>query len=69
MLGELDSSLTATATRSIQQIAKNKLETRAVEGSFREILEEMANNGIESAKMVAKLHELIIDPLEAHRRE
>ncbi len=62
-MGELDSSLTAVATRSIQQIAKNKLETYAVEASFLEILDEMANNGIESASMVAKLHELIIDPL------
>ncbi len=61
---ELDSSLTATATRSIQQIAKNKLETHAVEASFREILDEMANNGIESAKMVQSLRELIIDPLK-----
>ena len=39
-------SLTATATRSLQQIGKNESETRAVEASFREIIDELNNNGM-----------------------
>lgn len=58
-------SVTATSTRSIQQIAKNESETRAVEASFREIIEELGNNGIASPAMVESLYRDIINPLKA----
>lgn len=57
-------SITATSQRSIQQAGKNQNETRAVADSFREILEELGNNGIASRNMVESLRRLIIQPMD-----
>ncbi len=55
-------SITATSTRSLQQVGKNQSETRAVELSFREIIAELNNNGMVTVD--ATLHEDIIDSLK-----
>lgn len=61
--GVLRSSVSSISKRSVQQINKNHAESREVYYSFEAILQEMANNAIESGAMVKKLQELIIRPL------
>ncbi len=60
---EIDMAVAACAERSLHQIRKNASETRAIEESFKEILEELVNNAVHTRQMVERIDDLIVKPL------
>lgn len=57
------SGINSISKRSIQQLNKNSGETKDVRQGFESVLQELANNSIESKNMVQSLRELIVEPL------
>lgn len=62
-LQDIERAVGAAAARALHQIRKNAGETAAVEESFREILQELINNGVHTSEMVQRLDDLILQPL------
>jgi hypothetical protein len=63
-LKEIDDAVGNSASRSFHQVSKNHSETRDVAQSFRELLEELENNGVHTAEQVSRIEALIVKPLE-----
>ncbi|MBW3539732.1 MAG: hypothetical protein KY476_05630 [Planctomycetes bacterium] len=59
----LRSSVQTTAERAIIQVAKNAQETKTVEVSFGDILDEMVNNAVLTEKMLERIRDKIVRPL------
>ncbi len=60
---EIDTAIGNSAGRSLHQVRKNAAETKAIEQSFRKILEELVNNAVHSEQMVARIDSLVVVPL------
>ena len=63
-LKEIDDAVGNSAGRSFHQVSKNHSETRDVAQSFRELLEELKNNGVHTAEQVGRIEALIVKPLD-----
>ncbi|MEZ6047447.1 MAG: hypothetical protein R3C11_18075 [Planctomycetaceae bacterium] len=59
----LQRSLAVAGQRGLFQVRKNRSETRAVEESFQNLLEESVNNGVDTAQMIERIKDLITRPL------
>ena len=63
-LKEIDNAVGNSAGRSFHQVSKNHSETRDVAQSFRELLEELSNNGVHTDEQVRRIEALIVAPLD-----
>jgi hypothetical protein len=63
-LKEIDDAVGNSAGRNFHQVSKNHSETRDVTQSFRELLEELSNNGVHTDEQVRRIEALIVAPLD-----
>lgn len=56
--------LNSTPDRLLAKIAKNKAECEGVQQEFRDILDELVNNGVHTEAMVERIDELIVQRLD-----
>ncbi|RMG38139.1 MAG: hypothetical protein D6725_07820 [Planctomycetota bacterium] len=63
-IGDLDTAVEACAQRSLLAIRKNRTETLAVEQAFRDIREEMVNNRVDTPKLLERIDDRILAPLQ-----
>ena len=62
-LEAIDVAVSVSAERAQHQVLKNHSETRVVAESFREILDELVNNGLHTAQMVERIDDQIVQRL------
>ncbi len=60
---ELELAVTACAERSLHAVRKNANETASVELSFRDIREELVNNGLHTPQTLERIDDRIVKPL------
>jgi len=63
-LAAIATAVEVSAERAVHQLLKNHSETRTVEDSFREILEQLINNAVQTRPMVERIEDLILRPIE-----
>jgi hypothetical protein len=63
-LAAITTAVEVAAERAVHQLLKNHSETRTVEDSFREILEQLINNAVHTRPMVERIEDLILRPIE-----
>ncbi len=56
-------NLSAFVERSLHQLRKNQTESRSIEVSFRDLREEMVNNGIDTKEKLGRIDNGVIAPL------
>jgi len=62
-ISEIELAVTACAERSLHAVRKNANETASVELSFRDIREELVNNGLHTPQTLERIDERIVKPL------
>lgn len=67
-LRDMTAAIAASAERALNTIQKNANETAAVEGSFRDIREELVNNAIHTPQILERIDGRIVGPLTAINR-
>jgi hypothetical protein len=60
---EIELAVTACAERSLHAVRKNANETASVELSFRDIREELVNNGLHTPQTLERIDDRIVKPL------
>lgn len=60
---EIEITVTACAERSLHAVRKNANETASVELSFRDIREELVNNGLHTPQTLERIDDRIVKPL------
>lgn len=60
---DIDLAVTACAERSLHAVRKNANETASVELSFRDIREELVNNGLHTPQTLERIDDRIVKPL------
>ena len=60
----LQTAITVSAERASHQVLKNASELRAIEQSFRDLLEELVNNAVHTRQMVDRIDALIVAPMK-----
>lgn len=60
---EIELAVTASAERSLHAVRKNANETASVELSFRDIREELVNNGLHTPQTLERIDDRIVKPL------
>jgi hypothetical protein len=60
---EIEIAVTACAERSLHAVRKNANETASVEISFRDIREELVNNGLHTPQTLERIDDRIVKPL------
>lgn len=64
-IAEISAAVTACAERSLHQVRKNANETASIELGFRDIREELVNNGLHTPQTLERLDDLIVKPLHS----
>jgi len=62
-LREIDMAVSVSAERAQHQVLKNHTETKVVTESFRDVLDELVNNGVHTAQMVERIDDRIVKRL------
>ena len=64
-IAESSAAIVACAERSLHQVRKNANETASIELGFRDIREELVNNGLHTPQTLERLDDKIVKPLHA----
>jgi hypothetical protein len=64
-IAEDSAAIVACAERSLHQVRKNANETASIELGFRDIREELVNNGLHTPQTLERLDDRIVKPLHA----
>ena len=64
-MAEISAAITTCAERSLHQVRKNTNETASIELGFRDIREELVNNGLHTPQTLERLDDKIVKPLHS----